>query len=112
MSKKSSSQASPEIADKRGIRMLVSSECKKEEEFQSSTLKLLSGNDDISTRKLYENQFRFRPQFTMFFQCNGCPNLSSVDRGVKRRFRLVEHPVQFVTKPNADVFYEEKWIRA
>ena len=106
--KKSSSQASPEIADKRGIRMLVSSECKKEEEFQSSTLKLLSGNDDISTRKLYENQFRFRPQFTMFFQCNGCPNLSSVDRGVKRRFRLVEHPVQFVTKPNADVFYEEK----
>ena len=106
--KKSSSAASPEIADKRGIRMLVSSECKKEEEFQSSTLKLLSGNDDISTRKLYENQFRFRPQFTMFFQCNGCPNLSSVDRGVKRRFRLVEHPVQFVSKPNPDVFYEEK----
>lgn len=106
--KKSSSQANPEIADKKGIRMLVSSECKKDEQFESSTLKKLSGNDSLSVRKLYENQFDYKPQFTMFFQCNGCPNLSDIDNGIKRRFRLIDHPVQFVQEPQENNFFQEK----
>jgi P4 family phage/plasmid primase-like protien len=106
--KQSSSTATPEIADKKGVRMLMSSECKKNEEFQSSTLKKLSGNDEISARKLYHNQEHYKPQFTMFFQTNGFPNLSEVDRGIKRRFNLIDHPVQFKPDPNPKNFYEEK----
>jgi len=106
--KTNSASASPEISDKNGIRMLVSTECRKGESFQTNTLKKLSGNDDLSTRGLYQSQFKFVPQFTMFFQANGCPNLSDIDEGFKRRFRLIEYPVQFVTNPDKSNKYEEK----
>ena len=105
--KKSSGQADPELAGKKGIRMLVSSECEKSEEFQANKLKLLSGNDNISTRGLFQEQFRFIPQFTIFIQSNGSPNLSQVDKGVKRRFRLIEHPTQFVKSPDPNNRFEE-----
>ena len=106
--KKSSGSADPELAGKKGIRMLVSSECEKTEEFQANKLKLLSGNDNISTRGLFKEQFKFIPQFTIFIQSNGSPNLSQVDKGVKRRFRLIEHPTQFVKNPDPSNRYEER----
>jgi P4 family phage/plasmid primase-like protien len=106
--KKSSGTADPELAGKKGVRMMVSSECEKTEEFQANKLKILSGNDNISTRGLFQEQFKFIPQFTIFIQSNGCPNLSQVDKGVKRRFRLIEHPTQFVSNPEADNRYQEK----
>jgi len=106
--KKSSGSADPELAGKKGIRMLVSSECEKTEEFQANKLKILSGNDNISTRGLFQEQFKFIPQFTIFIQSNGCPNLSQVDKGVKRRFRLIEHPTQFVNNPEPNNRYQEK----
>ena len=105
--KKSSSQAEPELSDKKGIRMLVSSECEKTEEFQSGKLKILTGNDDISTRGLFQDQFQFTPQFTIFIQCNGAPNLSQVDEGIRRRFRLIEHPTHFKTSPDPDDRFQE-----
>ena len=106
--KKTSGGADPELAGKKGIRMLVSSECEKAEVFQANKLKILSGNDNISTRGLFQEQFKFVPQFTIFIQSNGSPNLSQVDKAVKRRFRLIEHPTQFVNNPDKENRYEEK----
>ena len=106
--KKTSSGASPEIADKKGIRMLVSSECGQTEHLQADILKKMSGNDTLSTRQLYKTQFEFLPQFKLFFQFNGCPNLSSCDGGIKRRFVLVNYPTQFVNNPDIDYIFEQK----
>jgi len=106
--KKSSSSAEPELANKKGLRVLISSECERGEEFQSGKLKLLSGNDTIETRGLYNSPISFIPQFTMLFEVNGCPNLSQIDRGIKRRFKLIEHPVQFVENPNPENKWEQK----
>jgi P4 family phage/plasmid primase-like protien len=106
--KKSSSQAEPELAGKKGVRMLVSTETEKNEEFQVSKIKLLTGNDKISTRGLFQNQTSFTPQFMIAVQCNGCPNLSQVEGGVKRRFVLIEYPTRFVKNPRKNERYEEK----
>ena len=106
--KKSSAQADPELAGKKGIRMLVSTETERTEEFQSGKLKLLSGNDEISTRGLYQSQTSFTPQFTMFFQCNGLPNLSQIDGGIKRRAKMVEFTTQFKNNPDENQRYEEQ----
>jgi len=105
--KLSSSSASPEIADKKGIRMMVSSECEKTDELQTALLKRLSGNDMISTRKLFKDQFEFLPQLTMFFQFNGAPNLSQVDDGIKRRFKLVDFKTSFKSNPDPNNKFEE-----
>jgi len=107
-SKKSSSQAEPELAGKKGIRMLVSTETEKNEEFQVSKIKLLTGNDKISTRGLFQNQTSFNPQFSIMVQCNGCPNLSQVEGGIKRRFVLIEYPTRFIKNPRPNERYEEK----
>jgi len=106
--KKSSSQAEPELSGKKGIRMLVSTETEKNEEFQVSKIKLLTGNDKISTRGLFQNQSSFTPQFSIMVQCNGCPNLSQVEGGIKRRFVLIEYPTRFVKNPRKNERYEEK----
>lgn len=103
----SSSSASPEIADKKGVRMLVSSECEKTDELQTALLKRLSGNDMISTRKLFKDQFEFLPQLTMFFQFNGAPNLSQVDDGFKRRFKLIDFKTSFKSNPDPNNKFEE-----
>jgi len=105
--KLSSSSASPEIADKKGIRMMVSSECEKTDELQTALLKRLSGNDMISTRKLFKDQFEFLPQLTMFFQFNGAPNLSQVDDGIKRRFKLIDFKTSFKSNPDPNNKFEQ-----
>ncbi len=106
--KKSSAQADPELAGKKGIRMLTSTETERTEEFQSGKLKLLSGNDEISTRGLYQSQTSFTPQFTLFFQCNGLPNLTQIDGGIKRRARMVEFTTQFKNETSDHRYVEKK----
>ena len=105
--KTSSSSASPEIADKKGVRMLMSSECEKTDKLQTSLLKRLSGNDVISTRKLFKDQFEFVPQLTMFFQFNGAPNLSQMDDGFKRRFKLIDFKTTFKSNPDLNNKFEQ-----
>ena len=98
MSKKSN-EASPEMADKRGVRLLMSSEPESEETIKVKTLKKITGGDLISARKLFQDNSSFKPQFTLFLQTNDIPNLSKLDCAVQERLNILNFPFVFKSIP-------------
>jgi P4 family phage/plasmid primase-like protien len=103
--RKSSSSATPEMADKKGKRVLVMQEPEHDDEINVGYIKELTGQDKIMARALYSKPIYYIPQFVPILPCNVLPKISSgaYDGGVKRRFRVVEFSQKFVdepTKPN------------
>ena len=103
---KSSTSATPEIADKNGVRILWSSEPEDSQKFQVNKLKLISGGDKIQVRKLYCSPFEYRPQFSVFIQANDLPELSNIGDAISDRARIITFPYRFVSNPTTE--YERK----
>ena len=100
--RKGCSNATPELADKKGKRVLVMQEPEHDDEINVGFLKELTGQDKIMARSLYHTPFYYVPQFTPILPCNVLPKMK-FDGGVDRRTRVVEHTQKFVdepTKPN------------
>jgi len=56
-----------------------------------ANLKLLTGNNDVTSRGLYEkNNVTFKPLFAMYVECNSIPPPPEGDGGWGRRFREVK----------------------
>ena len=96
---RNSGSATPQLADKKGVRVLIATEPEENEKLQVGRLKQISGNDRIQARDLFQSLFYYTPQFGIFFQCNTIPELSKVDGGVQRRLRVIEFPFDFVENP-------------
>ncbi|WP_353171054.1 hypothetical protein, partial [Flavobacterium sp.] len=100
--------ANPTLASSKGIRNLVVSEPADTDMFGRETslntafLKLITGNDDIKTRQLYNGNIAFLPQFTPFIQCNTLPNIKKVDDGLIRRIKVITFPFSFVENPTEE----------
>jgi P4 family phage/plasmid primase-like protien len=103
---KTSTSATPEIADKNGVRILWSSEPEDSQKFQVNKLKLISGGDKIQVRKLYCGPFEYRPQFSVFIQANDLPELSNIGDAISDRLRIITFPYRFVSNPTNE--YERK----
>jgi len=108
----STSSASPEIACLKGIRATYAAEPDDPEKRGTPTLntgviKELTGNDKITTRALYGDQFEFKPQFKILFCCNHLPDLSSDDEGTWRRLNVIPFTSRFVKQPK----YENEFPR-
>lgn len=101
--RKSSSNATPELADKVGKRILVMNEPEHDDEINAGLMKELTGQDKIMARPLYGKPFYYIPQFVPILPCNHLPKLSKSDGGTNRRIRVIEFSQKFVdepTKPN------------
>jgi P4 family phage/plasmid primase-like protien len=103
--RKGSSSATPEMADKKGKRVLVMQEPEHDDEINVGHMKELTGQDKIMARALYSQPVYYIPQFVPILPCNTLPKISSgaYDGGVRRRIRVVEFSQKFVdepTKPN------------
>ena len=104
--------ANPTLAGSKGIRNLVVSEPADTDMFGRETslntafLKLITGNDDIKARQLYNGNIAFLPQFTPFIQCNTLPNIKKVDDGIVRRIKVITFPFSFVENPT-EVFHRK-----
>lgn len=94
----SAGAATPELADKRGIRFIQINEPSKSDEIEVGYMKLLTGNDQIEARALYGEMFYFKPQFKFVFICNKLPKVDSSDGGTWRRIRAVPFEVEFLDK--------------
>ena len=100
--RKGCSGATPELADKKGKRVLIMQEPDQDDELNVGFLKELTGQDKIMARALYGKPCYYVPQFTPILACNKLPKIS-FDGGIDRRARVVEHTQKFVdepTKPN------------
>jgi len=60
-------------------------------------IKKWTGNDLLTTRELHGKTFQFCPRFTLSIQCNGIPDLSIDDGGIRRRMKCIELPYKFKT---------------
>lgn len=67
--------------------------------FNIDFIKALTGRDAITTRDLYKSNITFKPQFTPFLLCNKTPSLKRIDKGAKRRLKIVNFPYEFVDEP-------------
>lgn len=91
-----SSQATPELADKKGKRFIEIHEPEEDDKFNVGFLKELSASDNISTRQLYGAQFSYVPQFKIVICCNNLPHIPALDNGTWRRIRVVQHESEFI----------------
>ncbi|KAK9806850.1 hypothetical protein WJX72_004974 [[Myrmecia] bisecta] len=98
---RSSSSATPELANKNGVRIVITSE---PEENGGAILigkvKKITGGDVINARQLYAQEIRFKPQFGVFLLANDTPALSRVDGGILRRLKVLEWVYKFVAEPS------------
>lgn len=95
-----SSNATPELADKRGVRLIVLQEPEYDDKIQVGRMKEYTGGDKIQARALYGNTFYYIPQFRMIMLCNDLPRMSSSDGGVWRRTNVIKFESKFVDNPN------------
>jgi P4 family phage/plasmid primase-like protien len=91
-----SSQANPEMYKCKGKRCIISAEPEKNDTIYVGKLKNMSGGDKIEARALYQGLVEFDMEAYPVIQTNDKPKLSGTDVGVKRRFRLVRFPYNFV----------------
>jgi P4 family phage/plasmid primase-like protien len=98
--RKGANDASPEIANKKGIRFVVMQEPEKNDIINVGYMKELTGGDKIKARPLYGIPMEFVPQFTPILVCNIMPQLSDMDGGTARRVVVCEYTSEFVEKPD------------
>ncbi len=98
--KGSSSQATPELADKFGTRLLTTQEPEGDDRINTGFMKNATGQDKILARPLYGDPFYYVPQFKLLMACNKLPTIpEGGDGGVWRRVRVVDFSQRFVDKP-------------
>lgn len=77
-------------------RYLRTSEPDASQKFNTSILKEISGDQDISARALYCENVIFRPQFTLFVECNKLPGIQDPnDGGFRRRAKVIRFNNEF-----------------
>lgn len=107
----------PELVLTRYARMLVASEPEERDRFQTSFMKTITGNDEISCRGLYGKPIKFVPHFKLWILANDVPKFTKYDNGIERRTRCVHFPTHFVVNPRneneekRDEFLKEKIMK-
>jgi P4 family phage/plasmid primase-like protien len=87
-------QHATEIANLRGVRFAVASETRPDGKFNESRIKMLTGGDTISARKMYKDFFDFKPSHTLFLAVNHLPTVRSGGSGFWRRLRKIDFSYQ------------------
>jgi P4 family phage/plasmid primase-like protien len=97
-----SSAPTPELSNKKGVRITLIHEPEQSDKIYGGTLKQFTGQDRITTRGLYEKkQVSFIPQFKMILIANYFSEFTSVnDKAVWRRIKAIEFNQKFTEKPN------------
>lgn len=104
----SASSATPELADKRGVRLVILQEPEQDDKLYTAFIKQISGGDPMNVRKLFQAPFTFTPQFKMIMVCNDLPTIEANDGGTWRRIRVIPFESSFVDhKPAAKYEYSK-----
>ena len=75
--------------------MVTLTETNRDEEFNESALKRLTGGDRLMARNLFEGLFEFNPTHKLQIFTNNEPRIVAQDRGIWRRIMLLTYPVKY-----------------
>lgn len=80
-----------------GSRIAVVAELTDIDCIDKGKVKEFTGNDDVSSRGLYKSMIQFKPQHTLFMQCNAIPVIQGAedDKAIKNRVRVVDFESTF-----------------
>lgn len=96
-----------ELANLRGSRLVTCGETDAGTRWAEARIKMLTGDDAIQARFLYQDFFEFKPQFKLFIAGNHKPKLTNIDEALQRRFRLIPFTYTVPTEQR-DIFLSEK----
>jgi putative DNA primase/helicase len=88
-------EASPELAELSGVRLLRTSEPKKGAKLDDGLIKLVTGGDAMRARFLNKDLFEIIPRFKLTMQGNYRPKISDNSESIWNRIQLVPFPVFF-----------------
>lgn len=94
--------AQPYLADLHGKRLLWASETDEGERFNVAQVKMLTGNDDIKARNVYERAKTFQPTHTLILMTNHKPHADSTENPFWHRMKLIPLNISFVEKPTKE----------
>ena len=75
--------------------------------FDESVVKKLTGEDTISCRHLFGNNFRFKPTFKLLLATNHKPVIGDVDHAIWRRIQLAPFDVMITANEMNPHLFEE-----
>ena len=86
--------ANSDIARLKGARFVTSVEPNKGMRLNEGLVKQLTGDDRVTARRLYEDEFEFKPEFKLWLSTNHKPIISGTDLGIWRRLHLIPFTVE------------------
>lgn len=92
---KNADSASPTVAALKGKRMVTMSESNQYGKLDEEMIKQLTGGEEISARRLYQEQMSFLPQFTLWLSCNDLPSVQDKSLFASDRVRVIEFTKHF-----------------
>ncbi len=101
-----SSGATPELARLAGKRWVTASEPGKKDVFNISVCKELSGNDDITVRRMYQENEEIKATWKVCIVCNDPPIVPDNDKAFWNRCRLI--PFESTFCHDAPATWEEQ----
>jgi putative DNA primase/helicase len=85
------------------IRFAACQEVDEGRALAESLLKELTGSDIITGRKLYQNEWSYKPEFTLWLALNHLPHVRGTDEGIWRRLCVIPCNASFKEKPDRDM---------
>ena len=92
--KSGGSAVNSDIARLRGVRFATTVEPDEGMRLAEGLVKQLTGGDVVTARRLYGNEFEFRPQCKIWMAANHKPIIRGTDLGIWRRIYLIPFTVQ------------------
>lgn len=89
-----SSAINSDIARLKGARLVTSVEPNEGVRINEGLLKQLTGDDIVTARKLYGDEFEFKPEFKLWMATNHKPIIRGTDTGIWRRVHMIPFTVQ------------------
>lgn len=91
---KSGNAPSSDIARLKGARLVTSVEPNEGMRLDEGLLKQLTGDDVVTARKMFAEEFEFKPEFKLWMATNHKPLIRGTDTGIWRRIHLIPFKVQ------------------
>ncbi len=106
-----SGKANSLLIDNQSRRYVVVSEKNEGTELDVALIKAISGGDNISARRLFENNVTLKPTYKLIFVTNFLPTINWNDDAIIRRYRIIPFNAKF-KEEDADPKLAEKIIAA
>lgn len=83
------SAPSPDLASIEGKRFVITTEPKEQVTIDAGIVKTVTGGTKLKVRMLHQNPIEFLPQFKIWWQSNGLPNVNINDYAILRRLIVI-----------------------